>query len=173
MYESREICQGEFDNNKTLNKLNSQLSAANGSFKNINDNLQKISENMDSYKDVADEITAASKTYGRTTVADNAEDVLNRQETSWWNFFSAGSKQMDNFTDKMDYNEVDASSSTYYDAIDHEYMTQFDVIEAKGKNTVQGPLRKATVQVSSYGKTLNFASGDVKNKAEQAKKDDI
>jgi hypothetical protein len=43
------------------------------------------------------------------------------------------------------------------------------IIEAKGGNQIGGKLRKATAKTYSYGDTIEFASGDIKKKADETK----
>ena len=82
---------------------------------------------------------------------------------------SKGETQMDKFLDKMDMEEI--ADQTFQDSVDHKFMSEYEAIEAKGGNQVGGKLRKATVKVFSYGKSISAASDKVKSDVDKVKSD--
>lgn len=78
-------------------------------------------------------------------------------------------KQMQKYLDKAGYTEVGDNSQVFYDAVNHDYIAEYDVLEQKGGNQIGGKMRKATAKTFSYGKTIEVASLDIEQKAEQAK----
>ena len=126
---------------------------------------------MDEYTQVGGVIRDAAKSVGRSNM--DVEDALERNETSWWNqgksgFLGAGKSKTEKYLERTGYEEMD-DGMTYYDGVDNEYVAKYDVIEAKGGNQIGGKLRKATAKTYSYGDTIEFASGEIKKKAEDTK----
>lgn len=78
-------------------------------------------------------------------------------------------KQMADYLDKAGYTEIGDNSQVFYDSINHDYIAEYDAIEKKGGNQIQGKMRKATAKTYSYGKTIEVASQNIEQIAEQAK----
>ena len=124
---------------------------------------------MDEYTEAGKELKNSATSVGRGGM--DVEKAMERNETSWWNFFSVDinqKTQAEKYLERTGYEEMD-DGMTYYDGIDNEYVAKYDVIEAKGGNQIGGKLRKATAKTYSYGDTIEFASGDIKKKAEDTK----
>lgn len=124
---------------------------------------------MDEYTEAGKELKNSATSVGRGGM--DVEKALERNETGWWNFFSVDinqKTQAEKYLERTGYEEMD-DGMTYYDDIDNEYVAKYDVIEAKGGNQIGGKLRKATAKTYSYGDTIEFASGDIKKKAEDTK----
>lgn len=123
---------------------------------------------MDDYTEAGKELKNSATSVGRDM---DVEKALERNETSWWLgveriWRSSGNEgKADNYIQRVGYTEKD-DGMTYYDGVDNEYVAKYDVIEAKGGNQIGGKLRKATAKTYSYGDTIEFASGDIKKKAE-------
>lgn len=124
---------------------------------------------MDEYTEAGKEIKNSATSVGRDM---DVEKALERNETSWWNasesmisFFDLGKSKTEKYLERTGYKEMD-DGMTYYDGVDNEYVAKYDVIEAKGGNQIGGKLRKATAKTYSYGDTIEFASGEIKKKAE-------
>ena len=119
---------------------------------------------MDEYTEAGKELKNSATSVGKDM---DVEKALERNETGWWNFFSVDKKQKtqaEKYLQRTGYDEMDGG--IYYDDIDNEYVAKYDVIESKGGNQIGGKLRKATAKTYSYGDTIEFASGDIKKKAE-------
>ena len=126
---------------------------------------------MDEYTQAGGVIRDAAKSVGRSNM--DVEDALERNETSWWNIgdsgvFGWGKSKTEKYLARTGYEEMD-DGMTYYDGVDNEYVAKYDVIEAKGGNQIGGKLRKATAKTYSYGDTIEFASGEIKKKAEDTR----
>ena len=78
-------------------------------------------------------------------------------------------KQMQNYIDKAGYTEIGNNSQVFYDAINHDYIAEYDVLEKKGGNQIQGKMRNATAKTYSYGKTIEVASQNIEKTADEAK----
>lgn len=78
-------------------------------------------------------------------------------------------KQMQNYIDKAGYTEIGNNSQVFYDAINHDYIAEYDVLEKKGGNQIQGKMRKATAKTYSYGKTIEVASQNIEKTADEVK----
>lgn len=223
--------------NSKLSNLNYDMSSAMGKVGNYNNLLNGIISKMPGYKEAGEKIKDSANEYGKKNM--NCEKAMERNETSWWNFFSvkggvhaevgavvgagagyiggaaagaaigaacgtvfpglgniigaaigcvaglilgavgggfggaaigSNSKtQMEKYTEQAGLTEV--ADQTFYDEETHEFITEYDALEAKGGNQIQGKLRKATAKVYSVGKTISSSSDVVKNKAEDQKKD--
>lgn len=78
-------------------------------------------------------------------------------------------RQMQKYLDRAGYTEIGDNSQVFYDAVNHDYIAEYDALEKKGGNQIQGKMRKATAKTFSYGKTIEVASQNVEQVAEQAK----
>ena len=136
---------------------------------------------MDEYTEAGKELKNSATSVGRGGM--DVEKALERNESSWWvnadkygGIFGgvaigvavAGGNKTEKYLERTGYEEMD-NGMTYYDGIDNEYVAKYDVIEAKGGNQIGEKLRKATAKTYSYGDTIEFASGDIKKKAEDTK----
>ena len=78
-------------------------------------------------------------------------------------------RQMQKYLDRAGYTEIGNNSQVFYDDVNHDYIAEYDALEKKGGNQIQGKMRKATAKTFSYGKTIEVASQNVEQVAEQAK----
>ena len=148
--------------NNSIKTLSGNLSTSFGKISNYQNVINDVMEKIDGYAEAGQVIKEASKKYGRNI---NSERVMERNETSWWNFLSlkAGQKtQMDRYTEEEGLTEI--SHQVFYSK-DSGFVPEYDAIENKGGNQVGGGLRKATVKTFSYGDTIESASKIVQRKA--------
>ena len=123
----------------------------------LNDTIDTIAE----YTKASGEIKDKAKEVGKSNM--NVEKALKRNE---------GTKTED-YVKMLDYETLDGAevkgAMTYEDTVDNEFVAKYDVIEAKGGRQINGKMRKATAKAYSYGQTIEDASAQVKQKAENAK----
>ncbi len=123
----------------------------------LNDTIDTIAE----YTEAGGKIKEEAEEVGRSNM--NVDAALER---------NAG-KKTENYVKMLDYETLDGAEGkeamTYEDTVDNEFVAKYDVIEAKGGRQINGKMRKATAKAYSYGQTIEDASAQVKQKAENAK----
>lgn len=141
----------------------------------FNEQLGDIADATEEYHAAGEQIQSSAKQYGREAVING--DDLRKQRTSWFNFFSIGNgngSKYDKYVKASGYemvgDTVNNTQYTYYDGVEHEFVAEYDVMEQKGGNKIQGALRKSTAKAWSYGQTIQDASNIVNEKAEETKK---
>ena len=179
----------------SLDELSSSFGSVKSKIFASSTKLEDITDVMDDYKEAGVEIKESANKYGKKNM--NCEKVMERKESSFWGnvakyggmatagalaFGATGAvvgaiggarlgqgQQMEKYLDRAGYTEVGDNSQVFYDAVNHDYIAEYDVLEKKGGNKIVGKMRKATAKTYSYGKTIEVASADIEQKAEQAK----
>lgn len=122
----------------------------------LNDTIDTIAE----YTEAGGKIKEEAKEVGRDM---NVEKALKR---------NAG-KKTENYVTMLDYETLNGAEEkgamTYEDTVGNKFVAKYDVIEAKGGRQINGKMRKETAKAYSYGQTIEDASAQVKQKAENAK----
>lgn len=179
-------------NDKYLGRLTSKADSAGNKINNYNNTLNKISDSMGDYKAAGEELKNASKKYGKKNM--NVEKAMDWNEKTAvshvFNIATAAStlfgvpiagvadigisittatadSEMNSYLEEEKMSEI--SENTFYNAEKHEFKAEFDVLEEKGGNHIDGEKRRGTAQVYSYGKTIESASEIVKKEADEAK----
>lgn len=135
--------------------------------------LDDITEKMDGYAEAGDKVKEAASTYGRSGMAKNLEEggnsnALKRNESMWgrgW-LTDAKNNKTQKLVERMGYSGMgdggSAGDMTYHDDEYGGYHAEYDVMQYG----IGGKLRDLTAKTWSYGKTVNTASNDMKNRAE-------
>ena len=176
--------------NKNINNINDKLTDSFYKIDGYNDTLDDTAELMEGYQKAGEEIKNSANKYGKKNM--NCERAMERNEKNWLgNAFSivhdpVGSAtgesltpetmiisnqktQMDSYTDRKGLDEV--SNQTFYNSSSHEFVSEFDAMDDKGGNEIEGKLRRATAKVYSRGKTSSDSSNIVKKKTEDIRED--
>ncbi len=135
--------------------------------------LDDITEKMDGYAEAGDKVKEAASTYGRSDMAENLEEggnsnALKRNESMWGRGWLTGAKnnKTQKLVERMGYSGMgdggSAGDMTYHDDEYGGYHAEYDVMQYG----IGGKLRDLTAKTWSYGKTVNTASNDMKNRAE-------
>lgn len=158
------------NSNKLLGTLQSTILNNGNKLQTYNGQLDNIVSQMQDYSEAGTVIKDSANKYGKKNM--NCEQAMERNETSWWNFFSGktdGKTQLDRYTNKAGLTEI--TNQTFYDDESHEFITEYEVLDKKGKNQIRGKKRQGTAKVYSYGKTIESASKILKGKADAVKKE--
>lgn len=166
--------------NKNLAELTNSSNSMTSKMTNYSEELENISTTMEEYQKAGTVIKESANKYGKKNM--NCEKAMDRNESSWWGnaakyslaggvfsgFFGQG-KQTQKYLDKAGYEEIGNNSQVFYDAENHDYIAEYDVLEKKGGNQIGGKMRKATAKTFSYGKTIEVASQNIEQNAKQTK----
>lgn len=180
--------------NKNLGNLTNSTNSMTSKMSSYSEELENITSTMEEYQNAGTVIKDSANKYGKKNM--NCEKAMERNESSWWGnaakyggiaaIGSAGGplgtgagiglgllfgqgKQMEKYLDKAGYTEIGDNSQVFYDAVNHDYIAEYDILEKKGGNQIGGKMRKATAKTFSYGKTIEVASQNIEQIAEQAK----
>ncbi|MCQ2743635.1 MAG: hypothetical protein MJ230_02405 [bacterium] len=156
------------NSNKLLGTLQSTIYSNGNKLQTYNGQLDNIVSQMQDYSEAGTVIKDSANKYGKKNM--KCERAMERNETSWWNFFNIktdGKTQLDRYTNKAGLTEI--TNQTFYDDESHEFITEYEALEKKGKNQIGGKKRKGTAKVYSYGKTIESASKILKMKADAVK----
>lgn len=161
---------------RQIESLRSSSQSTIGRLDGFNEELSDIADATSEYKDAGKAVQNSAKKYGYENLADG--HTLKRQRNSWWSWLGIGVGENSKHGQYVKAaglenvgKTVDGTQWTYYDAEDHGFVAEYDVMEAKGGNEVQGKLHHQTVRAFSYGQTIQDASDIVKDKAEDTKKE--
>lgn len=172
LYQQRKYRQYDSDTNDgVLSNLSNKLTGSQSRLADDFATLRNIVGKMDGYKEAGDEITKAAETYGNAV---NCKTIMERNETTWWDFFGWSEGNGNTLTDKYLANEnlIETSddSGVFYSETAHKFVAEYDVLIAKGGNQIQGESNHAKTKAFSYGTTIETASEIIKDKAQKSLK---
>ena len=169
-----------------IGDLTQQRSGFSAKLDNYNTLLNDIAETMDDYADAGDEVRQAAHDVGRPGMADNIEKdggAIKRNESAWGCdkgglFDQLTGGMITAFQLAQGGNDTEQSiarqglrgmqdggngyNMTYHDDTNGGYHAAYDEIQYG----IGGELRQLTAQTLSYGRTVNTAANDMKQRAE-------